>query len=94
MKETHPTGNLIPKNFYRVKKLVTKLGLTAKKIDCCVDGCMLFYTDEEMQLKECKFCHKPCFQIQVLVEVNTRRILLRECIIYLSFLDLREYMPP
>jgi len=25
---------------------------------------MLFYTDEDMQLKECKFCHKPRFQIQ------------------------------
>jgi len=25
---------------------------------------MLFYTDEEMQLKECRFCHKPRFQIQ------------------------------
>jgi len=25
---------------------------------------MLFYIDEEMQLKEFRFCHKPCFQIQ------------------------------
>jgi len=64
MKESHPSGNLIPKDFYKAKKLVSKLGLTAKKIDCCVDGCMLFYTDEEIQLKKCKFCHKPCFQIQ------------------------------
>jgi len=31
MKETHPAGNLIPKDFYRAKKLVSKLGLTAKK---------------------------------------------------------------
>jgi len=61
MKETHPTGNLIPKDFYRAKSLVSKLGLTAKKNDCCVDGCMLFYTDEEMKLKECRFCHKPHF---------------------------------
>jgi len=26
MKETHPTSNLIPKDFYRTKKLVSKLG--------------------------------------------------------------------
>jgi len=64
MKETHPTSNLIPKDFYRAKKIVSKLGLTAKRIDCCVDGCMLLYIDEEMQLKECKFCHKPRFQMQ------------------------------
>jgi len=32
MKETHPIGNLIPKDFYRAKKLVSKLGLTAKKL--------------------------------------------------------------
>jgi len=31
MKETHPIANLIPKYFYRTKKLVSKLGLTAKK---------------------------------------------------------------
>ena len=31
MKETHPIGNLIPKDFYRTKKLVSKLGLTSKK---------------------------------------------------------------
>jgi len=49
MKETHPTNNIIPKDFYKVNKIVSKLGLTAKKkIDCCVDGCMLFYTIEDM----------------------------------------------
>jgi len=31
MKETHPTDNIIPKDFYRVQKIVSKLGLTAKK---------------------------------------------------------------
>ena len=31
MKETHPIGNLIPKDFYRTKQLVSKLSLTAKK---------------------------------------------------------------
>jgi len=63
MKETHPIGSLIPNDFYKTKKLGSKLCLTAKKIECCVDGCMLFYTDEEMKLKECRFCHKPHFHI-------------------------------
>jgi len=30
MKEMHPVGNLIPKDFYRAKKLVSKLGLIVK----------------------------------------------------------------
>ena len=59
MKETHPQDNLVPEDYYRTKKIVSKLGLTAKKIDCCVNGCMLFYTNEYTQLKECKFCGAP-----------------------------------
>ncbi|XP_057426300.1 uncharacterized protein LOC130719704 [Lotus japonicus] len=59
MKETHPEGNIIPEDYYRAKKIVSKLGLTAKKIDCCDKGCMLFYTDEDMKLKHCKFCGGP-----------------------------------
>ena len=35
-----------------MKKLVAKLGLASKKIDCCMNRCML-YTDDT---KECKFC--------------------------------------
>ena len=56
MRETLPSDNLVPDDFYRAKKLVSKLGLTAKKIDCCVNGCMLFYTEESKALKECTFC--------------------------------------
>lgn len=64
MKETHPPNNLIPKDYYRTKKIVSKLGLTAKKIDCCVKGCMLFYNDESKQLRECKFCGRPRYKTQ------------------------------
>jgi len=62
MKETHPPNNLIPKNYYKVKKIISKLGLDAKKIDCCSKGCMLYYTDEDKQLKECKVCHSPRYK--------------------------------
>jgi len=30
MKETHPPNNLIPKNYYKEEKIVSKLGLDAK----------------------------------------------------------------
>ncbi|PKU74939.1 hypothetical protein MA16_Dca020711 [Dendrobium catenatum] len=42
LKETNPTDNLIPTDLYRTKKLVFKLNLTYTKIDCCVNGCMLY----------------------------------------------------
>ena len=47
----------LPKNFYDAKKLVSKLGLEAKRIDYCVDGCMLYYNNDGV-LTECKFCNK------------------------------------
>ena len=56
MRETFPPDNLVLKDYYRVKKIVSKLGLTAKKIDCYVNCCMLFYTEECKTLKECTFC--------------------------------------
>ena len=55
MKETLPADNTIPQDFYRTKKLVSKLGLTAEKIDCCINGCMLYY-GEQSEDKQCKFC--------------------------------------
>ena len=43
-------------------KLVSKLGLSAIKIDCCIYRCMLLYSDEDKQLTECNFCHKPRYK--------------------------------
>ena len=56
MRKTLPPDNLILEDYYRAKKIVSKLGLTAKKIDCYANGCMLFYTKEWKALQECKFC--------------------------------------
>ncbi|XP_070004824.1 uncharacterized protein [Nicotiana sylvestris] len=36
----------IPGDFYKAKKLVSKLGLSSMKIDCYEDGCMLYYKDD------------------------------------------------
>ncbi|MED6166948.1 hypothetical protein PIB30_114412, partial [Stylosanthes scabra] len=46
---TDATG--IPKNYYEAKKLTSQLGLEAVKIDCCVNGYMLYYKEDE-QLRE------------------------------------------
>jgi len=55
-----PPNNSLPKNYYEAKRLVSKLGLEYKKIDCYVNGCMLFYDNDngknDASLLECKFC--------------------------------------
>jgi len=41
-----PPNNYFPNNYYEAKRLVSKLGLEHKQIDCCVNGCMLFYDND------------------------------------------------
>ncbi|XP_019244468.1 PREDICTED: uncharacterized protein LOC109224337 [Nicotiana attenuata] len=55
-----PTFN-IPEDFYKARKLVSKLGLSSMRIDCCEDGCMLYYKGDA-HLESCKFCEKPHFK--------------------------------
>ncbi|XP_027187904.2 uncharacterized protein [Cicer arietinum] len=61
MKESSHPENIIPSNFRETKKLVAGLGLSKIKIDCCIDGCMLYYKDD-INLKECKFCNGPRYK--------------------------------
>ncbi|KAK2417513.1 hypothetical protein QL285_039804 [Trifolium repens] len=53
----------LPQTYYEAKQLVSKLGLGVKRIDCCINGCMLFYDNEfgvsDGDLVECKFCQEP-----------------------------------
>ncbi|XP_070012997.1 uncharacterized protein [Nicotiana sylvestris] len=51
----------IPEDFYKAKRLVSKLGLSSMRIDCCEDGCMLYYKGDA-DLESCKFCEKPRFK--------------------------------
>ena len=61
MREICPPDNLVPQDFYRAKKLVSKLGLASQKIDCCQNGCMIYY-GKEMNEKTCKFCGSPRYK--------------------------------
>lgn len=51
----------IPNNFYKAKRLVSKLGLLSMRIDCCENGCMLYYKDD-INLESCKFCQRAYFK--------------------------------
>ncbi|XP_070033241.1 uncharacterized protein [Nicotiana tomentosiformis] len=54
MGEVSPNINL-PGDYYKAKKLVSKIALSSTKIDCCEKGCMLYYKDDAA-LEACKFC--------------------------------------
>ena len=41
-----PFKDNLPATSYDAERLVMKLGLKVDKIDCCINGCMLFYDNE------------------------------------------------
>ncbi|XP_019150967.1 PREDICTED: uncharacterized protein LOC109147764 [Ipomoea nil] len=47
--------NRVPLTYYQSQKMIGKLGLGYDKIDCCVNGCMLYYKDD-VELVSCKVC--------------------------------------
>ncbi|XP_060170439.1 uncharacterized protein LOC132601361 [Lycium barbarum] len=51
----------IPENYYKGKRLVSKLGLSSMRIDCCENGCMLYYKGDN-GLESCKFCGRAHFK--------------------------------
>ena len=53
-----------------------KLGLEAKRIDCCVDDCMLYYNNDGVLL-ECKFCNKPRYHAMNVGTSNTKPVLVK-----------------
>jgi len=53
------------KKIHDAKSLVSKLGLEAKRIDCCVDDYMLYY-DIDVALTECKFCNKHRYRAKTI----------------------------
>lgn len=50
----------IPRNFYRAKKLILKLGLSYDRIYYCVNGCMLFYKNDG-DLENCQIVYTCSF---------------------------------
>ena len=60
MHETTPTPNRLPTSFADVKRRVKELGLAAIEIDCCRNGCMIYYKDDG-GLTSCKFCQLDRF---------------------------------
>ncbi|XP_045801466.1 uncharacterized protein LOC123895249 [Trifolium pratense] len=77
----------LPRSYYEAKQLVSKLGLGVKRIDCCVNGCMIFYTNEfgvcDGDLLECKFCEEPRYRQTKNSRSSSRKPVPRKTMFYL-----------
>ncbi|KAK2401723.1 hypothetical protein QL285_051293 [Trifolium repens] len=80
----------LPKNYYETRQLVAKLGLEAKRIDCCVNGCMLYYNNEfgvsDGALIECKFCQEPRYLVTKNYRSAKRKPIPRKVMFYLPII--------
>ncbi|WP_227642761.1 hypothetical protein, partial [Klebsiella pneumoniae] len=54
-----PSDIKILDDFYRVKKLISGLGLPVEKNDVCINGCMIYWKDD-MNKRECEICGHAC----------------------------------
>ncbi|GAA0184354.1 hypothetical protein LIER_31642 [Lithospermum erythrorhizon] len=58
---TPDQGRNIPSTYYEAKKVLLPLRLQHKKIDACIDNCMLFYR-EDADLTSCLHCGKSRYK--------------------------------
>lgn len=72
-------GESIPNDFYEAKKILSPLFLPKKKIDACVNNCMLFYKEDEM-LDMCRVCDEPRYER---ARFGQRKQVARKVLIYL-----------
>ncbi|WJX35324.1 hypothetical protein P8452_23334 [Trifolium repens] len=91
--ETTPTSarHDMPQNYYQAKQLVSKLGLGVKRIDCCINGCMLFYSNEfgvsDEDLDCCKFCEEPRYCGKKNSRASRRKPVPRKSMFYLPIVS-------
>ncbi|XP_058076376.1 uncharacterized protein LOC131224956 [Magnolia sinica] len=55
LKEALPEGEMLPKSFYEMKKIIGELGLKYNKIDACPNDCMLYWK-ETINEQSCAIC--------------------------------------
>jgi hypothetical protein len=86
-----PIPGDLPQSYYEVKQLVSKLGLGVKRIDCCINGCMLFYSNEfgvsDGDLVQCKFCEEPRYRETKNSRSSRRKPIPRKAMFYLPIIS-------
>ena len=61
MKEALPQRSTLSENFYDTRKMVEGLGFSVEKIDCCEQGCMIYW-GVDRALRCCKLCGHPRYK--------------------------------
>ena len=61
--EALPSDHVLPKSYYEVKNIVKGLNLGYKKIDACVNDCMLFYGDNSLK-NHCDVCQMSRYKVK------------------------------
>ena len=77
MRETISHDNIMPSDFYDIKKLVDNLSLLVVMIDVCSRSCMLYWRDDE-NAESCKFCSQPWYKINMRLGRNQKRRLCKQ----------------
>nr|GEZ96026.1 hypothetical protein [Tanacetum cinerariifolium] len=62
MEDALPPDSKLVGSFYETKKFASDLGLPCEKIDCCINGCMLYWGEEDKEMLICKFCKHPRYK--------------------------------
>ncbi|KAK1389981.1 DUF4216 domain-containing protein [Heracleum sosnowskyi] len=63
-KSVLPPDNTFLDSFSNTKKHIEGLGLPSVKIDCCVNGCMIYW-GEDVDMESCKFCSQSRYKTRV-----------------------------
>ena len=70
MREALPQPNSMTSSFYDTKKQIAGLGLPSERIDCCVNGCMIYW-GRTANSRRCRTCSTTRW---VRDDVGNRRI--------------------
>ncbi|GJU10790.1 hypothetical protein Tco_1133186 [Tanacetum coccineum] len=62
LEDALPSDSKLVGSFYETKKFASDLGLPCKKIDCFINGCMLYWGEEDKDMLICKFCEHPRYK--------------------------------
>ncbi|XP_045824924.1 uncharacterized protein LOC123917287 [Trifolium pratense] len=91
MLDATPIPGDLPQSYYEVKQFLSKLGLGVKRIDCCVNGCMLFYNNEfgvsDGDLAECKYCKEPRYRETKNSQSSSKKPIPRKAMFYLPIIS-------
>ncbi|GJX62488.1 hypothetical protein Tco_0295388 [Tanacetum coccineum] len=62
LEDALPPDSKLVGSFYETKKFASDLGLPCEKINCCINGCMLYWGEEDKEMLICKFCEHPRYK--------------------------------